>query len=110
MRQTLESARVDRARGVAVVTNDDMENIETGIVLLEILGSDTKAPIVLRVQGRALGAAVNQRFGFEKCGRSWIWRPPGSSARRWACRCWGRFGWGSAPSWSAECSWLRAAS
>jgi Trk K+ transport system NAD-binding subunit len=65
MRQTLESARVDRARGVAVVNQDDMENIETGIVLLEILGSDTKVPLVLRVQGRALGAAVNQRFGFE---------------------------------------------
>ena len=65
MRQTLESARVDRARGVAVVNLDDMENIETGIVLLEILGSDTKVPIVMRVQGRALGAAVNQRFGFE---------------------------------------------
>jgi Trk K+ transport system NAD-binding subunit len=65
MRQTLESARVEHARGVAVVTSDDMENIETGIVLLEILGSDTKTPIVMRVQGRALGAAVNQRFGFE---------------------------------------------
>ncbi|WP_083679380.1 NAD-binding protein [Mycobacterium sp. IS-1264] len=65
MRQTLESARVDRARGVAVVTQDDMKNIETGIVLLEILGSDTKTPIVMRVQGRALGAAINQRFGFE---------------------------------------------
>ena len=65
MRQTLESARVDRARGVAVVNLDDMANIETGIVLLEILGSDTKVPLVLRVQGRALGAAVNQRFGFE---------------------------------------------
>lgn len=65
MRQTLESARVDRARGVAVVTQDDMENIETGIVLLEILGSDTEVPIVMRVQGRALGAAVNRRFGFE---------------------------------------------
>jgi Trk K+ transport system NAD-binding subunit len=65
MRQTLESARVDRARGVAVVTSDDMENIETGIVLLEILGSDTRTPIVMRVQGRALGTAVNQRFGFE---------------------------------------------
>ncbi len=65
MRQTLESARVDRARGVTVVNNDDMENIETGIVLLEILGSDTKVPIVMRVQGRALSAAVNQRFGFE---------------------------------------------
>jgi Trk K+ transport system NAD-binding subunit len=65
MRQTLESARLDRARGVAVVQRDDMENIETGIVLLEVLGSDTKVPIVLRVQGRALGTAVNQRFGFE---------------------------------------------
>src|ERR1700722_12685745 len=65
MRQTLESARVDRARGVAVMTQDDMENIRTGIVLLETLGSDTKVPIVLRVQGRALSAAVNQQFGFE---------------------------------------------
>ncbi len=65
MRQTLESARVDHARGVAVVTQSDMANIETGIVLLEILGSDTKVPIVMRVQGRALGAAVNKQFGFE---------------------------------------------
>jgi Trk K+ transport system NAD-binding subunit len=65
MRQTLESARVDRARGVAVVTQDDMENIRTGIVLLEMLGSDTEVPLVMRVQGRALGAAVNQQFGFE---------------------------------------------
>jgi Trk K+ transport system NAD-binding subunit len=65
MRQTLESARVERARAVAVVTQDDMENIRTGIVLLEILGPDTKQPIVLRVQGRALSAAVSQQFGFE---------------------------------------------
>jgi hypothetical protein len=50
---------------VAVVNDDDMANIETGIVLLEILGSDTKVPIVMRVQGRALGTAVNRRFGFE---------------------------------------------
>ena len=64
MRQTLESARVERARGVAVLTQD-MPSIETGIVLLEILGSETKVPIVLRVQGRALSKAVNQRFGFE---------------------------------------------
>jgi len=65
MRQTLESARVDRARGVAVVAGHDMKNIETGIVLLEILGSDTQVPIVMRVQGRALSTAVNRRFGFE---------------------------------------------
>jgi Trk K+ transport system NAD-binding subunit len=65
MRQTLESARVDRARGIAVVAGHDMKNIETGIVLLEILGSDTEVPIVMRVQGRALSTAVNRRFGFE---------------------------------------------
>jgi Trk K+ transport system NAD-binding subunit len=65
MRQTLESARVDRARGVAVLTQRDMQNIGTGIVLLEILGSDTEVPIVMRVQGRALAAAVNRQFGFE---------------------------------------------
>jgi Trk K+ transport system NAD-binding subunit len=65
MRPTLESARVDHARGMAVMTQDDMENIRTGIVLLEMLGSDTKVPIVLRVQGRALSAAVNDQFGFE---------------------------------------------
>jgi Trk K+ transport system NAD-binding subunit len=65
MRQTLESARIHQARGVAVVTQDDMENIRTGIVLLEILGSHTTTPLVMRVHGRALGAAVNQQFGFE---------------------------------------------
>ncbi len=64
MRGTLESARIERARGVAVLTQD-MPSIETGIVLLEMLGSDTKVPIVLRVQGRELSKAVNQRFGFE---------------------------------------------
>jgi len=65
MRQTLESAQVGRARGVAVMTQSDMENIRTGIVLLKILGSDTTVPIVMRVQGRALSAAVSQQFGFE---------------------------------------------
>jgi Trk K+ transport system NAD-binding subunit len=63
--QTLEAARVDRCRGVAVMTQDDMENIRTGIILLEILGADTTQPIVMRVQGRALGAAVSEQFGFE---------------------------------------------
>lgn len=38
LRQTLESARVDRARAVAVLTQDDMVNIEIGIVLREMLG------------------------------------------------------------------------
>jgi Trk K+ transport system NAD-binding subunit len=64
LRETLESARVGEARAVAVLTQDDIVNVETGIVLHEMLG-ERKPPIVLRVYDRTLGAAVAQRFGFE---------------------------------------------
>jgi voltage-gated potassium channel Kch len=71
--QTLESARVDRARAVAVVTRDDMINIETGIILAEMLGPrvlpeinrKAEVSLVLRVYDRALGFAIAQRFGFD---------------------------------------------
>lgn len=71
--QTLELARVDRARAVAVLTRDDMINIETGIMLREMLGPRVwpevnrwgDVPIVLRVYDRALGFAVAQRFDFQ---------------------------------------------
>jgi len=70
--QTLRSARVDRARAVAVLTRDDMTNIETGIVLTEMLGTKvrpglnwTDVPLILRVYDNTLGFAVAQRFGFE---------------------------------------------
>lgn len=72
LRQTLEAARVKHARAVAVLTQDDMVNIETGIVLREMLGPRVMpdvvrpdVPLVLRVYDRKLGAAVAQRFGFE---------------------------------------------
>ncbi|MEB4212306.1 NAD-binding protein [Mycobacterium sp. 94-17] len=72
LRQTLKSARVDRARAVAVLTQDDMVNIETGIVLREMLGPRVMpevvrpdVPIVLRIYDRELGDAVAKRFGFE---------------------------------------------
>jgi Trk K+ transport system NAD-binding subunit len=72
LRQTLESAGVKHARAVAVLTQDDMVNIETGIVLREMLGprvmpevNRPDVPLVLRVYDRALGAAVAQRFGFD---------------------------------------------
>jgi Trk K+ transport system NAD-binding subunit len=71
LRQTLEAARLDDARAIAVLTQDDMVNIETGIVLREMFGPRTApelhrpdVPIVLRIYDRALGAAVGQRFGF----------------------------------------------
>jgi Trk K+ transport system NAD-binding subunit len=72
LRQTLEAARVDHARAIAVLTQDDMVNIETGIVLREMLSPRVlpdlvrpEVPIVMRVYDRALGAAVGHRFGFE---------------------------------------------
>ncbi|WAJ46274.1 NAD-binding protein [Mycobacterium sp. Aquia_216] len=73
LRQTLEAARVETARAVAVLTRDDMVNIETGIVLREMLSSDEGpagnrwggVPVVLRVYDHDLGSAVAQRFGFE---------------------------------------------
>jgi Trk K+ transport system NAD-binding subunit len=72
LRQTLESARIDEAIAVAVLTQDDMVNIETGIVLREMLSPRVMpevlrpdVPVVLRVYDRALGAAVAHRFSFE---------------------------------------------
>jgi Trk K+ transport system NAD-binding subunit len=72
LRQTLEAARIDEARAIAVLTQDDMVNIETGIVLREMLSPRVMpdvvrpdVPIVLRVYDRTLGAAVGQRFDFE---------------------------------------------
>jgi Trk K+ transport system NAD-binding subunit len=63
LRQTLESARIEDARAVAVLTQHDIVNIETGIVLQKMLRKN--APIVLRVYDRTIGAAVAHRFGFE---------------------------------------------
>jgi Trk K+ transport system NAD-binding subunit len=72
MEQTLESAGIDHAGTVAVLTQDDMVNIETGIVLREMYGPEVlpalyrpAVPLVLRIYDRELGFAVAQRFGFE---------------------------------------------
>ncbi|WP_343708747.1 NAD-binding protein [Mycobacterium sp.] len=69
--QTLRAAQVDRARAVAVLTRDDMINIETGIMLAELHGRHLRPtqrrpeiPLVLRVFDRALGVALAQQFGF----------------------------------------------
>jgi Trk K+ transport system NAD-binding subunit len=72
LRATLDAARIDDAIAVAVLTSDDMVNIETGIAVRELLGArwmrsadHPGVPVVLRVYDRALGAAVAHRFGFE---------------------------------------------
>lgn len=69
-RNTLEAARVEHARAIAVLTDHDMVNIETGIVLREIIGSDQtphgeRIPIVMRIFDRDLGDAVGNRLGFQ---------------------------------------------
>ncbi|MEZ0052238.1 Trk K+ transport system NAD-binding subunit [Mycobacterium sp. MAA66] len=71
LRQTLELAHLDEARAIAVLTPDDMINIETGIVLREMLSPRVlpeidrpDVPLVLRIYDRTLGTAVAQRFGF----------------------------------------------
>jgi Trk K+ transport system NAD-binding subunit len=63
---TLAAARADRARAVAVLTEDDMVNIETGLVLRQLTGSSpqSRTPIVLRIYDKALGTAVGQRLDF----------------------------------------------
>ncbi|MFN8033624.1 MAG: NAD-binding protein [Mycobacterium sp.] len=73
LRQTLEAARLEQARAVAVLTQDDMVNIETGIVIREMTGNPRvvpelhrpHVPIVLRIYDKQLGHAVGHRFGFE---------------------------------------------
>ena len=73
LRQTLEAARLEQARAVAVLTQDDMVNIETGVVIREMIGNPRvipelhrpHVPIVLRIYDQQLGHAVGHRFGFE---------------------------------------------
>jgi Trk K+ transport system NAD-binding subunit len=72
LRPTLTAARVSQARAVAVLTENDMVNIETGLILQEMLDgtanplpAGTPPPIVLRIYDRELGAEVGHRLGFE---------------------------------------------
>ncbi len=69
MPDVLKSAQIRRARAIAVLTEDDMTNIETGIVARELLGpgqapGEQRVPIVVRIYDKALGQAVGRRLGF----------------------------------------------
>lgn len=69
MRDTLEAAQLRQAKAFAVLTEDDMTNIETAIVARKMLGPaqtphDNRVPVVMRIYDRALGRAVGQRLGF----------------------------------------------
>jgi Trk K+ transport system NAD-binding subunit len=63
--QTLESVNLQTAAGVAILTSDDMTNIETGLAVRDRLGERwAEVPVVLRVFDRQLGHRLQQSFGF----------------------------------------------
>lgn len=72
LRETLDAAGLARASAVAVLTANDMVNIETAIVVRDMLGdrfagteSSPPVPVVMRVFDRPLGRVIAQRFGFQ---------------------------------------------
>jgi Trk K+ transport system NAD-binding subunit len=63
--QTLESVNLARAASVAILTSDDMTNIETGLAVRDRLGERwTDVPVVLRVFDRELGRRLEESFAF----------------------------------------------
>ncbi|MDL5155552.1 NAD-binding protein [Actinomycetospora termitidis] len=61
----LRDARVPQAAAVAVLTSDDMANIETGLAVRDVLAARwDDVPVVLRLFDRELGRTVAARFGF----------------------------------------------
>jgi Trk K+ transport system NAD-binding subunit len=63
--QTLDSVNLHRAAAVAIVTSDDLTNIETGLAVRDRLGRRwADVPVVLRVFDRELGGRLEQSFDF----------------------------------------------
>ncbi|MBE7187350.1 NAD-binding protein [Jatrophihabitans endophyticus] len=62
---TLDAVGLQRARAVAVLTSSDLANIETGLVIDDLLGERRdEVPVVLRVFDRDLADTVEAGFGF----------------------------------------------
>ncbi len=61
----LDAANLAAATAVAVLTSDDLVNVETGLVLRARLGARWRSvPVVLRVFDRELARGVESGFGF----------------------------------------------
>jgi len=61
----LEAANIRAATAVAVMTSNDLTNIETGLATRTYLGpAATSTPVVLRVFDRELGRIIERDFGF----------------------------------------------
>lgn len=66
LRQTLQTVNLFSASAVAVLTSDDLVNIETGLAVRDQLGERwTTVPVVLRLFDRQLAVTVEQSFGFQ---------------------------------------------
>jgi Trk K+ transport system NAD-binding subunit len=65
LEQTLRSVNIADAGAVAILTSDDLVNLETGLAVKDLLGPRWKeVPVVLRVFDRALGHRLEQTFKF----------------------------------------------
>jgi len=63
--RTLEAVNLSQAAAVAILTSDDLTNIETGLAIRDQLGERwAEVPVVLRVFDRQLGHRLEQSFGF----------------------------------------------
>jgi Trk K+ transport system NAD-binding subunit len=63
--EVLASARLAAASAVAVMTSDDLANLETGLAVRDQLGSRWPAtPVVLRIFDPQLAHSVKDTFGF----------------------------------------------
>jgi Trk K+ transport system NAD-binding subunit len=66
--QTLESVSLRTASAVAVLTSDDLANLETGLTVRDQLGERFGgAPVVLRMFDPQLARSVKDGFGFALC-------------------------------------------
>ncbi|GIF25506.1 Trk K+ transport system NAD-binding subunit [Actinoplanes tereljensis] len=62
--QTLHRVQLASARAVAVLTSDDLVNLETGLALRDQLGDRyAQVPVVLRLFDRTLATTVDRNFG-----------------------------------------------
>jgi Trk K+ transport system NAD-binding subunit len=63
--QTLRQVNIAEAGAVAILTSDDLVNLETGLAVRDSLGKRwTEVPVVLRVFDRALGHRLEKTFKF----------------------------------------------
>jgi Trk K+ transport system NAD-binding subunit len=86
--QTLDSVNLAAAASVAIVTSDDMTNIETGLAVRDRLQERwADDPSCCACSSASWAAGCRNRSASATCGRLSPWPRRGSSAPHWGCRC-----------------------